>query len=576
MQNNYYFVTLKSNNQLIPEIIMATLEIFCKNINDYVTVEGGATLSEIYAKVADKINITPICARVNNKNESLSFRVYSPKLVEFLDRRTPSGDHAYVRSLFMMLNKAITDLYAGAKLHIHHSLSNGYYCTIENLGKKLEQADVDAILARMRELVKLDLPFKQFEKLTTDVIEVFNKVGLTDKARLLSNTHELYSRYNTLDGMPDFYYSVLAPSTGYLKFFDLKIYKEGLLLLSASRKADAVNTPVPQHKMYEAFCKYRAFNSIIGVQDVGQLNEAIENGNEGLIVNVSEALHTQALSEIAQDIAGRFRQGGARIVMLSGPSSSGKTTTAKRLSIQLLTNLIYPKMISLDNYFVNREDTPKDETGDYDFESLYALDLEQFNKDLAALLRGEEVAMPTYDFPSGTRKYLGNTLKLNADDILVMEGIHGLNPELTPIIPADQKYKVYTSALTSLNIDNHNQIPTSDNRLIRRIVRDAQFRGTPIIDTISRWKSVRAGEEKWIFPYQENADAMFNSSLIYELTVMRELAEPMLAKVPHDVPEYAEASRLMKFLRFFKPIQRQYIPSTSILREFLGGSSFKY
>lgn len=409
------------------------------------------------------------------------------------------------------------------------------------------------------------------------MIRLFEEQGLDDKVSLLRTTHQIYTTYYRLDGICDSYYGTLAPRTGMLRVWELRPFKEGFLLVGF----DHVNPDVPpqhltQEKMYRAFTDYVDFNAIAGVRNVGELNDTVERRRAADLVNVTEALHEKALARISDEITRRYHEGGARVVLIAGPSSSGKTTTTKRLGIQLMTNLLKPQLISLDNYFINRELTPRDETGDYDYESLYALDLEQFNRDLNAILAGEEVELPTYNFELGRRQYKGQRLRLDEGSILLIEGIHGLNPALTAQVEERMKFRVYVSALTTITIDNHNWIPTTDNRLLRRIIRDHKYRGTSAIETIRRWPSVRRGEEKWIFPYQENADATFNSSLLYELAVMRDFAEPILKKVPHDVVEYSEAYRLLKFLSYFEPIELRMIPSTSLLREFLGGSSFKY
>ncbi len=394
---------------------------------------------------------------------------------------------------------------------------------------------------------------------------------------LLRTTHPIYTTYYKLDGLCDSYYGTLAPRTGMLRVWELRPFKGGFLLVGFDHKnPDVPPQHLTQEKMYRAFTDYVDFNHIVGVSNVGQLNRIIEKRATPDLVNVAEALHEKALARISDEITRRYKEGGARIVLIAGPSSSGKTTTTKRLGIQLMTNLLKPCLISLDNYFVNRDCTPRDETGDYDYESLYALDLEQFNRDLNDILDGKEVQLPTYNFEQGRRQYKGNTLRLDEGSILLIEGIHGLNPALTANIEERMKFRVYVSALTTITIDSHNWIPTTDNRLLRRIIRDYKYRGTSATETIRRWPSVRRGEEKWIFPYQENADATFNSALLYELGVMKDFAEPILKKVPHDSVEYSEAYRLQKFLGYFLPIDLRYIPSTSLLREFLGGSSFKY
>lgn len=552
------------------------LKVYCKNIEEYIPFKGGDTLMDIYNTIADRIPERPICAHVNNKTEDLQFPLFAPKQVEFLTHQSPSGHRVYVRSLCMMLYKSVVDLFPGVRLIIEHSISRGYYCRLTG-DITVNEDVVTRLKARMTELVKRDIKFERKERLTSDVIKIFEKQGLDDKVKLLRSIHELYTVYYRLDNVCDSYYGNLAPSTGMLNIFDLQLYKEGFLLLGAdSSNPSMAASPIVQEKMYHAFTDYLAFNRVIGVDNVGELNEAVASKESAMLINVAEALHDKKIGRISDDISRRYAEGGARIVLIAGPSSSGKTTFTKRLAIQLMTNLLEPKMISLDDYFVNREVTPRDIDGDYDYESLYALDLETFNRDLNALIAGEEVNLPTYNFELGHRVYKGKKLKLNSNSVLLIEGIHGLNPELTAHIDAKMKYLIYVSALTTLSIDDHNWVPTTDNRLLRRIIRDYKYRGVSATDTIKRWPSVRRGEEKWIFPFQENADAMFNSSLIFELGVMKEFADDILNGVPRDIREYAEAYRLRKLLSYFTPITDRLIPSTSLLREFLGGSSFHY
>ncbi|MDE6334226.1 MAG: nucleoside kinase [Muribaculaceae bacterium] len=552
------------------------IDIYCVNLGRYMSIEGGSSLLEISEACRDELGFEPICARVNNKNEALAFRIFQPKMVEFLSTAQPSGERAYIRSLCMVLYRAVSRVAPEARLSIEHSISKGYYCRLGD-GIECTVQLVTAIADEMRRIIDLDLPFERHEALTGDVLPIFESQGLYDKVQLLRTNHEIYTTYYTLDGISDSYYGTLAPRTGMLKVWELRPFKEGFLLVGFDH-ADPAFPPqhITQEKMYRAFTEYVRFNGIVGVRTAGQLNEAVQQRRAADLVNVTEALHEKALARISDEITLRYREGGARIVLIAGPSSSGKTTTTKRLGIQLMTNLLKPQLISLDNYFVDREHTPLDETGDYDYESLYALDLEQFNRDLNDILDGKEVAMPTYDFETGRRRYKGNTLRLEEGSILLIEGIHGLNPALTAHIEEKMKFRVYVSALTTITIDDHNWIPTTDNRLLRRIIRDHKYRGTSAVDTIRRWPSVRRGEEKWIFPYQENADATFNSSLLYELGVMKDFAEPILKKVPHDTVEYSEAYRLLKFLSYFENIDLRLLPSTSLLREFLGGSSFKY
>lgn len=521
------------------------MKIYCTNIQEYVPFTGGETLMDIYGRLSSRIPGEPICARVNNKTEDLQFPLFAPKMVEFLTVDSPSGHRVYVRSLCMMLYRAVAALYPESRLIIEHSLSRGYYCRLTGGGVKVDAEVVSALKDYMKELVRRNLPFVRKERLTADVIKIFEAQGLSDKVRLLRSIHDLYTVYYRLDGVADSYYGNLAPSTGMCGVFDLLPYKEGFLLLPPSSADSSVAaTPIEQEKMYKAFTDYLAFNRVIGVSDVGELNEAVANKQSSMLINVAEALHDKKIGRISDEISRRYSEGGARIVFIAGPSSSGKTTFTKRLAIQLMTNLLEPKMISLDDYFVNREHTPRDESGDYDYESLYALDLETFNADLNTLLSGGEVSLPTYNFELGKRVYKGNKLKLTGNSILLIEGIHGLNPELSAHIERKMKFFIYVSALTTLSIDDHNWVPTTDNRLLRRIVRDFKYRGVSAMSTIRRWPSVRRGENKWIYPYQENADAMFNSSLIFELGVMKELAVSILKSVPRDVEEYAEAYRL--------------------------------
>ena len=546
------------------------------NLQKSVQVREGLTLLEIYRLLGVELPHQVLCARVNNKTEDLNYCVYNPKQIEFIDITHGSGSRAYVRSLCFVLYKAIEDIMPGMQLRIEHSISKGYYCEI-NVQDKISEESIIRIKQRMREIVDADMPFERIECPTKEALEIFRSQGMEDKVALLETSRTLYTIYYRLDNLIDYYYSCLVPSTGYLKVFDLIKYNGGLLLVPPSVDNPQVTSQiVRQEKMLKAFEEYVRFNHIVGLSNVGNLNQAILARRATDLIKVIEALHEKKIAGIADEITEKCKNGEARVILISGPSSSGKTTFSKRLSIQLMTNLLRPVTISLDNYFVNRENTPKDESGDYDYESLYALDLELFNKDLNRLLKGEEVDMPTYNFESGKRIYRGNKLKLDRASVLILEGIHALNPDLTPQIENKLKYRVYVSALTSISIDDHNWIPTGDNRLLRRIIRDYKYRGSTAQSTIARWPSVRRGEEKWIFPYQENADAMFNSSLLFELAVMKRHATPILSAVPRDCPEYGEANRLLKFLDFFLPLAEHEIPPTSLLREFLGGSSFKY
>lgn len=550
------------------------IKIYCVNTQSYVKIEGGDSLASILKQI-EPLPFRPICARVNNRTEALAFQVFMPKQIEFLPPEHPSSRRVYTRSLCMMLYKAVSLTHPGVSLRIEHSVSRGHYCRLHDADnpQRTIKPDIRALKEAMNSLVERDLPFERHEKLTRDVIEIFRKQRLYSKVLLLNTIHELYTTYYTLDGLADSYYGPLAPGTGSLKVFDIIQYQEGLLLLPPSHNTNEVAQPIAQHKMFAAFTDNLRFNRIVGVSNAGELNLAIEQKRSSMLINLAETLHANELSRIADAIVKK----GAKVVLLAGPSSSGKTTTCKRLSIHLMANLLTPKMISLDDYFVDRHTTPKDPvTGEYDYESLYALDLPLLNRQLNALLAGEEVNLPTYSFELGTRIDKKRPMRLEPGDVLLLEGIHGLNPGLTPDVPPESIFKVYVSALTALSIDDHNWIPTTDTRLLRRLVRDHKYRSTSAIDTLKRWESVRRGEEKWIFPFQENADATFNSSLLFEPAVLKEYAEPLLKKVPHDAEQYSEAHRLLKFLSYFQPLPDGQIPGTSLLREFLGGSSFHY
>ena len=556
------------------------MKIYCKNTGEYLDILGGEKLIDLLPRLGSELPFKPICAYVNNKTEDLCYPIYSPKQVEFLPPSSETGKRVYTRSLCMLLYKSVADLKPGTVLRIDHSIAGGHYCRLMKGEEEIvpEGSLLEAISIRMRELVESDIPFRRHERLTADVIEMYRKQGLEAKVNLLETLHELYTTYYKLGDLADGFYGPLAPSTGYLKDFYLKAYKTGFLIFPNSKEVTEkqLEKNPPGEKMFQAFTDQLRFNYMIRVKNVGDLNRAVQEKRTSGLINVAEAMHEKLIGNIASEIADRRKEGGAGIVLVAGPSSSGKTTSTKRLAIHLATNLIVPKMISLDDYFVNREDTPRDDSGDYDFESLYALDLERLNSDLTRLLAGEEVNIPTYSFELGRRVEKPKPLKLDKNDVLLMEGIHGLNPELTKAISPDDVFKVYVSALTTLKIDNHNWISTSDNRLLRRIVRDYKYRRTSALETIRRWPSVRRGEEKWIFPFSENADATFNSSLIFELGVMKEYAMPLLREVPRDNIAYAQAYRLMKVLGYFESIPADQIPSTSLLREFLGGSSFNY
>ena len=552
-----------------------TITIYCKNNNTYKDVPIGSSLLDIYTAVGAPLRYRPMNAQVNNKTESLNFRCWQPKDIEFIDYTQLSGLRTYVRSLCHIFSKAVYDIWPTATLNLEHPVSKGYYCVIHN-GKNIDLETIERIKKRMWELIDADLPFLHKSVRTVDAAVLFRERGMNDKARLIETAGLPYTSYYELEGYINFFYGCLSPSTGYIQLFDLEPYMDGVLLRIPKQTDPMELQPViKQDKMFEAYKEHLTLQRTVGLDNVGDLNLAIEKGRSQDIILVSEAMQEKQVAKIAEKIADGYKE-GIRIVLISGPSSSGKTTFCKRLQVQLTTNLLHPVGISLDDYFLNREDTPKDEHGEYDFESLYALDLPYFNKDLKKLLSGEEIELPSFNFETGQRVFKGKKLKLRENSILVIEGIHALNPELTEFIDDKYKYRVYVSVLTSISLDNHNWIPTTDNRLLRRIIRDYRFRGYSAEDTINRWPSVRRGEDKWIFPYQENADAMFNSAMLYELAALRKFAEPILAQVPESSKANAEAYRLLRFLRYFNYIPTEELPGTSLLREFLGGGSFKY
>lgn len=553
------------------------LQIYCKNNNSTREFPEGSSLLDIYNGFNLAMPYGPVSAKVNNKVESLDFRVYYNKDIEFLDITSSSGMRTYVRSLFFVLVKAVEELYPQGNISLEHPISKGYFCKL-HIDRTIGLDDVQRIKQKMQEIIAADIPYTRTESHTEEVVRLFEKRGMMDKARLLDTYGQLYSYYYQLGDTVDCYYSSLVPSTGYIRLFDIVKYYDGLLLRIPSRENPTkLEEVVKQEKMLEVFQEYHRWNQILGISTVGDLNVACNEGHATDLINVSEALQEKKIAQIADEITHRDQDGKrVKLVLISGPSSSGKTTFSKRLSIQLMTNGLKPYPISLDDYFVNRNDTPLDENGKHDFESLYAVDLPFFEEQLSTLLNGGEVELPRYNFTTGKREMSGKKLRIDEHMILIIEGIHALNPALTPHIPNENKYKVYVSALTTILLDNHNYIPTTDNRLLRRIIRDYKYRSYSAEETIARWPSVRAGEEKWIFPYQENADAMFNSALLFELAVLKDYVEPVLRKVPNRCPEYSEAHRLLRFLNYFVSVQDKELPPTSLLREFLGGSSFQY
>ena len=549
------------------------IQIRCKNNKKSQKVEIGSTLFDIFSAFDLKMTHGPVSARVNNKVEGMHYRVYNSKDVEFLDMTSSSGSRAYTRTLFFVLCKAVQDIYPATDVVIDIPVSNGFYVDIR-LGRPVVDEDVNIIRRRMQEIIDARMPIRRFTVPTEEAVALFQEKGDIEKVKLLKTSGSIYTTYYKIGEYVDFYYGTLLTNTSGLYLFGLEKYYDGMLLRIPSLKdPDKLGEMTKQDKMFDIFKEHHRWQDILGIRTVGDFNQAIDAGHATDIINISEALQEKKIAQIAEDIANRQ---GVKLVLLAGPSSSGKTTSCKRLSIQLAVNGLKPLQISLDDYFVDREKTPKDASGEYDYESIYALDLDLINEQFNALFRGEEVELPKYDFQSGKSKKSGNKLKMNDNNVLVVEGIHALNPELTAHIPQEQIFRVYASALTTILLDNHNYIPTTDNRLLRRIIRDYKYRGVSAQETIHRWPSVRAGENKWIFPFQENADAMLNTAMLYELAVIKTQAEPLLQQVPENCEEYAEAYRLLKFLKYFKGIPYNNLPPTSLLREFLGGSSFHY
>ena len=549
------------------------IQIRCKNNKKTQKVEIGSTLFDVFSAFDLKMTHGPVSARVNNKVEGMHYRVYNSKDVEFLDMASASGSRAYTRTLFFVLCKAVQDIYPNTDVVIDIPVSNGFYVDIR-LGRPVVEEDVNILRRRMQEIIDAKMPIRRYMVPTEDAIALFQEKGDVEKVKLLKTSGSIYTTYYKIGEYVDFYYGTLLTNTSGLYLFGLEKYYDGMLLRIPSLKdPDKLGEMTKQDKMFDIFKEHHRWQDILGIRTVGDFNQAIEAGHATDIINISEALQEKKIANIAEDIANRQ---GVKLVLLAGPSSSGKTTSCKRLSIQLAVNGLKPLQISLDDYFVDRDRTPKDDNGEYDFESIYALNLDLLNEQFNALFRGEEVELPKYDFPSGKSVKSGKKLKMEPNNVLVVEGIHALNPELTAHIPQEQIYRVYASALTTILLDNHNYIPTTDNRLLRRIIRDYKYRGVSAQETIHRWPSVRAGENKWIFPYQENADAMFNTAMLYELSVIKMQAEPLLQQVPENCEEYAEAYRLLKFLKYFKGIPYNNLPPTSLLREFLGGSSFHY
>ncbi len=536
---------------------------------------AGTSLMEISRDFQKDYDNQIILAFVNNKLRELFKRVVENCSIRFVTTAEDAGHKTYQRGMILVMLKAFYAEFGNEnvdKVSVEYTVSNGLYCDYQGR-EPLTKERILAVKKRMEELIRKDIPFMKRSIGTDDAVELFRRYRMYDKERLFRYRRVSKANIYSLDGFEDYYYGYMPPSSGMLKYFDLLQYDEGFLLLLPNKKnPTVVEQFVPQPKLYETLKESNHWTQMMEIPNVGALNDVISGGNLNELILVQEALQEKKISDIAETIK---RLGGKKFIMIAGPSSSGKTTFSHRLSIQLKAHGLKPHPIAVDNYFVDREKTPLDEYGNFNFESLYAIDLEQFNKDMTALLNGEAVQIPDFNFVSGRREYKGNFLKLGPEDILVIEGIHGLNDALSYSLPRESKFKIYISALTQLNIDEHNRIPTTDGRLLRRMVRDARTRGASAQKTISMWPSVRRGEDENIFPFQEDADVMFNSALIYELSVLKQYAEPILFGIDRNCDEYVEAKRLLKFLDYFIGAPSESVPKNSILKEFVGGSCFK-
>ena len=554
------------------------MEIYCINNKKTESFNPGVSFSEIFTTLGVTLKSSPVCVTANGRLIDMEARVYEDCDVEFMDATSSLGARSYSQGLVFVLAKAVAELFPGGMIRVSNAVSKGFYCPVE-IGRELTEDDVTVISERMGSIIGRSIPFVKHTAHTADVADIMAKAGREDTARLLRSIGSIYTSYYTLDDMPDWFFGILPPHTGCLKVFGLELMPGGVLVRVPNRtNPDQLEPMVRQDKMFSMFKEHHDWMGILGFSTLGELNEAIAKGQTNMIINVAEALQSQKIVHIADQIVARRNEGkGLKLVMVSGPSSSGKTTFSKRLMVQLMAHGLTPKVISLDDYFLDRDHTPLDENGEHDFESLYAIDLPYFNEQLKDLLAGKTIQPPTFNFKKGgIREFTDPAITLGENDILLIEGIHALNPDLMPDIPADSRFLIYVSALTSIRIDQHNYIPTTDNRLLRRITRDHKYRSYSAVDTIGRWPSVRAGEEKWIFPYQENADAMFNSAMMFEIAVIKDMVAPLLEEVPENRPEYAKACQMKDFLKLFRTIPSQNLPPTSLVREFIGGSSFHY
>ena len=551
------------------------VEIICKNTGNKCFYPMGITLAEIAHDQNIKLRTAVCGALVNNKLKELSFNVIKSKTIEFVDMLHPDGRRMYIRSLLFIFYAAINELFPDANMSVEHGISNGYYAELKGLGRNLTETDISAIEKSMKEIIRKNYPFEKLGFPTEQAVAMLNEQGLVNKARLFEQQGTMYSYLYKMNGLVNYFYGHILPSTGYITNFGIELYHEGLLLkVPHPEDYKTLQDSLRQDKLFSIYQEHKDWAEILQVSTIAELNGFTINGKAGDIIKISEALHEKKVAEIANQIS--LRRGEVRVALVAGPSSSGKTTFSKRLGVQLAVNGLWPQKISLDDYFVGRELTPRDESGEYDFEALAAIDVDFFNLQLIDLMNGKEIEIPKFNFKTGKRYFDGHKLQLKPGNILIIEGIHGLNPGLLPHFDQKLTYKIFLSALTQVSVDEHTHISTSDNRLIRRMIRDSKYRGYSAVDTIKRWPLVRKGEEKNIFPYQENADIMFNSATLYELAVLKKYAEPLLRSVTQNREEYSESTRLLKFLSYFKPMDDREIPPTSLLREFLGGSSFTY
>ena len=555
------------------------LQVYCKNTGTYRKYPEGTSLLQMLSDFEFEAPYPIISAKVNNVSQGLKFKVYQSKDIEFIDCREPSGMRVYCRSLCFLMCKAALDIFPGCRIYMEHEISNGYFFHLKKAdGSPVIQEDIDALKAKMREIVEKDMPFHRYDAQTEKVMKIFSKIGAEEKVRLLETSGQVYMDYYTLGDTPDYYYGRLVPSAGYIKIWDIQSYYSGLLLrIPDYHSPDRLAPFVDQPKTFSMFAENLKWNIIMGLSTVGDVNHAIQQGQASELIQIAEALQEKKIVQIAEEIEKRYRSDNpTKVVLITGPSSSGKTTFCKRLSVQLKACGLRPLSMSTDDYFVNREDTPRFPDGGYDFDNFETVDHRLMESDIVKMLAGEKVSVPEYNFVTGLREYNGKTIQLKEGSILLIEGIHALNPALTPSIPDKNKFRIFINTLTSTALDNHNWIPTSDNRLLRRIVRDYKKGAFTAQQSINQWPSVRKSEEEWIYPYQEMADMMFNSAYLIEFAVLRNHAEPILASIPKNCPEYSEAHRLLKFIHYFTPVPDKEIPPTSLLREFLGGSSFTY